>query len=71
VKVHFLATKFITDLACGLIGASAPYGDFNRLVAGQWKSKTDDSPFLAQRFTGGFFHITLDVDADPSSKKGV
>jgi hypothetical protein len=48
--------------------ASAPYGDFNRLVAGQWKAKTDDSPFLAQRFTGGFFHITLDVDADPSSK---
>lgn len=49
--------------------ASAPYGDFNRVVLGQWKANygsdapTDYSPFLAQRVTGGFYHITLDVDA--------
>lgn len=49
--------------------ASAPYGNSNRVVLGQWKGnhspKTtfDYSPFLAQRLTGGFYHITLDVDA--------
>jgi hypothetical protein len=42
---------------------TAPDGDFNRLVAGQWKAEGDDSPFLAQRLTGGFYHITLDLDA--------
>lgn len=42
---------------------SAPLGDPTRLVIGQWKAPIDDSPFLAQRFTGGSFHITLDVDA--------
>ena len=44
-----------------------PAGDFNRLVLGQWKAacktKCDGSPFLAQRLTGRFYHITLDVDA--------
>ncbi len=50
-------------------GGSAPYGDFNRVVLGQWKASYDDddevdySPFLSQRLTGGFYHITLDVDA--------
>lgn len=50
---------------------SAPKGDYNRLVIGQWKSgcaegnPCDYSPFLALRFMGGFFHITLDVDAKP------
>lgn len=49
-------------------GGSAPYGDFNRVVLGQWKASyegvgLDYSPFLAQRLTGGFYHITLDVDA--------
>lgn len=50
-------------------GASAPYGDFNRIVLGQWKAnygrdtELDYSPFLSQRLTGGFYHITLDVDA--------
>jgi polysaccharide lyase-like protein len=42
---------------------TAPKGDFNRLVIAQWKAQADDSPFLAFRLTGGFFHITLDVDA--------
>lgn len=48
---------------------SAPYGDFHRVVLGQWKethasnAEVDYSPFLAQRLTGGFYHITLDVDA--------
>ena len=44
-----------------------PRGDFNRLVLGQWKAtcktECDGSPFLAQRLTGRFYHITLDVDA--------
>jgi hypothetical protein len=44
-----------------------PKGDFNRLVLGQWKAacktECDGSPFLAQRLTGRFYHITLDVDA--------
>lgn len=48
---------------------SVPYGDANRVVLGQWKanyrpdSRASYSPFLSQRFTGGFYHITLDVDA--------
>lgn len=42
---------------------SAPLGEQTRLVIGQWKAPIDDSPFLAQRFTGGSFHVTLDVDA--------
>jgi hypothetical protein len=42
---------------------SAPLGDDTRLVIGQWKAPIDDSPFVAQRFTGGFYHVTLDVDA--------
>lgn len=51
-------------------GGSAPYGDFNRVVLGQWKASyngigLDYSPFVAQRLTGGFYHITLDVDAAP------
>lgn len=49
---------------------SAPLGDPTRLVIGQWKAPIDDSPFLAQRFTGGSFHVTLDVDAattDPAT----
>ncbi len=48
-------------------GKGVPRGDFNRLVLGQWKatcrSGCDSSPFLAQRLTGRFYHITLDVDA--------
>jgi Polysaccharide lyase len=50
-------------------GLSASFGDLHRVVLGQWKanytsdSKIDYSPFLAQRLTGGFYHITLDVDA--------
>jgi len=47
---------------------SAPLGDFNRMVVGQWKSQRPvpggpDSPFLALRMTGGFFHIMLGVEA--------
>ena len=52
---------------------SAPLGDFNRMVLAQWKlqrekplppdSPTYDSPFLAIRVTGGFFHIMLTVKA--------
>ena len=44
--------------------SSAPQGDDTRLVIGQWKAPIDDSPFIAQRFTGGYFHVTLDVDSD-------
>lgn len=43
---------------------SAPQGDDTRLVIGQRKAPIDDSPFIAQRFTGGYFHVTLDVDSD-------
>jgi len=53
--------------------ASAPLGDFNRMVVGQWKlaraqdlpagSPPYDSPFVALRVTGGFFHIMLTVKA--------
>ncbi len=52
--------------------ASAPLGDDTRLVIGQWKAPIDDSPFVAQRFTGGRYHVTLDVDAaehDPATNK--
>jgi Polysaccharide lyase len=46
---------------------AAPIGDYNRLVIAQWKASCnvdcDHSPFLSLRFMGGFFHITLDVDA--------
>jgi hypothetical protein len=52
--------------------ASAPRGDDTRLVIGQWKAPVDDSPFLAQRFTSGLYHVTLDVDAaehDPATGK--
>lgn len=52
--------------------ASAPLGDDTRLVIGQWKAPIDDSPFVAQRFTGGLYHVTLDVDAtaqDPATGK--
>ena len=50
--------------------ASAPRGNDTRLVVGQWKAPIDDSPFIAQRFTGGLYHVTLDVDAvqrDPAT----
>ncbi len=30
-----------------------------RWVMGQWKEESDGSPFLAQRYTGGIFHITV------------
>jgi hypothetical protein len=53
--------------------ASAPLGDFNRMVVGQWKlarknplpadSPPYDSPFVALRVTGGFFHVMLTVKA--------
>ena len=52
---------------------SAPLDDFNRMVVGQWKiqrrnplppnSPPLDSPFLALRMTGGFFHIMLSVES--------
>jgi Polysaccharide lyase len=49
---------------------SAPEGDFNRLVLGQWKAgckgDCEVSPFLGQRLTGGFYHITIEVDARPT-----
>ncbi len=48
-------------------GKDARKDDFNRLVLGQWKAGCEGicnlSPFLGQRLTGGFYHITLDVDA--------
>ncbi|WP_051321083.1 heparin lyase I family protein [Rhizobium mesoamericanum] len=32
----------------------------SRTVIGQWKAPKDDSPFLAQRFDNGVFHITVE-----------
>lgn len=32
----------------------------NRLVVGQWKQSSSQSPILAQRFKGGAFHLTLE-----------
>jgi|JI10StandDraft_1071094.scaffolds.fasta_scaffold22134_5 hypothetical protein len=62
-----LGPRFGDDLYYGfsmwIDRASAPRGDDTRLVIGQWKAPIDDSPFLAQRFTGGHYHVTLDVDA--------
>ena len=36
----------------------------NRTVIGQWKAPGDDSPFLAQRFDNGVFHITIQDGPD-------
>ena len=69
--------KFTQDFFYGfslaIPRASAPAGDYNRLVVGQWKlarnhtlpadSPPYDSPFVALRVTGGFFHIMLGVKA--------
>nr|WP_298687925.1 heparin lyase I family protein [uncultured Dongia sp.] len=69
-----LGPKFGDDLYYGfsmwIDRVSAPKGDDTRLVIGQWKAPIDDSPFVAQRFTGGHYHVTLDVDAaerDPAT----
>lgn len=71
-----LGPKFGDDLFYGfsmwIDRDSAPLGDETRLVIGQWKAPIDDSPFVAQRFTGGHYHVTLDVDAaekDPATGK--
>ena len=39
-------------------GDIQPIGS-NRTVIGQWKAPRDNSPFLAQRFDNGVFHITV------------
>lgn len=39
-------------------GDIQPFGS-NRTVIGQWKAPKDNSPFLAQRFDNGVFHITI------------
>jgi hypothetical protein len=39
-------------------GDIAPAGS-HRVVIGQWKGPNDDSPFVAQRFDNGVFHITV------------
>ena len=36
--------------------------DGNRLIVGQWKQSGSYSPFLAQRFKNGAFHITVEQD---------
>lgn len=41
-----------------LRGAGTPQ-PLVRWVIGQWKEETGKSPFLAQRYTGGVFHITV------------
>jgi Polysaccharide lyase len=59
--------EFFYGFSMWVDDGGAPYGDFNRVVVSQWKATEDDSPFLAQRLTGGFYHISLDVDATAGS----
>ena len=41
------------------IDGHVPPGPPIRWVVGQWKEESDGSPFLAQRYSGGVFHITV------------
>ena len=41
-----------------IVGEISEHGSF-RWVIGQWKQETDGSPFLAQRYDNGVFHITV------------
>jgi len=41
------------------IDGHVPPGAPIRWVVGQWKEESDGSPFLAQRYSGGVFHITV------------
>lgn len=41
------------------IDGDYPYNGSTRWVIGQWKEETDRSPFLAQRYDNGVFHITI------------
>ncbi|MFE0753033.1 heparin lyase I family protein [Inquilinus sp. NPDC058860] len=47
------------------IDGPAATADGNRLVIGQWKQSGSRSPFLAQRFKNGAFHLTIE-QAGPS-----
>jgi hypothetical protein len=42
------------------IDGEVPANGSARTVIGQWKAPGDDSPFLAQRFDNGVFHITVE-----------
>ncbi|MGK9232174.1 polysaccharide lyase [Inquilinus limosus] len=42
------------------IDGPAATADGNRLVIGQWKQNGSRSPFLAQRFKNGAFHLTVE-----------
>lgn len=46
------------SFAFKVTGDIRPIGS-NRTVIGQWKAPGDDSPFLAQRFDNGVFHVTI------------
>jgi hypothetical protein len=48
------------------IDGPAATADGNRLVIGQWKQNGSRSPFLAQRFKNGAFHLTVE-QAAPSA----
>ena len=41
------------------VRGTLPPGDTTRWVIGQWKEDSGASPFLAQRYTAGVFHITV------------
>jgi hypothetical protein len=52
---------------------AAPIGD-TRWVIGQWKEDGDHSPFLAQRFNGGVFRVTVqdnDCQVTIASERGL
>jgi hypothetical protein len=42
------------------IDANVPSSGSARTVIGQWKAPGDDSPFVAQRFDNGVFHVTVE-----------
>ncbi len=44
------------------IDGQYPKTGSTRWVVGQWKEENDASPFLAQRFDNGVFHITIQIN---------
>ena len=52
------ADEFWQSFAFKATGDIAPVGSL-RTVLGQWKAPGDQSPFLAQRFDNGVFHVTV------------
>ena len=54
-----LATEEFWQSFSFRVADKIPDNGSNRTVIGQWKAPNDDSPFLAQRYDNGVFHITI------------